>query len=491
MFWLSALGLVVQSSAANWPGFRGPHGDGVAEKEKCPTWFGPSSNLLWKAELPAGLSSPLVWKDQLFLTGANGNSLTTICLDARSGKKRWEKSVAVEKLEPVHKANSHATSTPVTDGKAVYVYFGSFGLLAYDLEGKEIWRKTLPVPKTFFNQGTGTSPIVDEDKLLVFVQIGSDSHILAVKPADGSEIWKAPLPQFNNSYATPVAWHEGGKGFVGMACAGRFTAFALDDGKEAWWVDDLGFQACSTPVSADDQLFITAAGVQGEISNITPPPAFEEILKKYDSDHDGKIAFEEIPADLLYTDRQTSDGKGNMPVRQALSMFGGVKKEDKLDRDRWESIRSNLSGFRSGPMNRTVALAVRTGGKKNVTKSNVVWKETRGVPEVPSPLVWQGRLYLIRSGGILVCRDVQTGNLIYEERIDSPGGYFASPVLADGRVYLASDRGTVTVVKAGDKLEVLARNELGDPILASPGIADNTLFLRSTKQLWAFKDGAN
>ena len=276
-----------------------------------------------------------------------------------------------------------------------------------------------------------------------------------------------------------------------MACAGRFTAFRLADGKEAWWVDGIGYQACSTPVAAGDRLVIAVAGVQGEISNITPPPAFEEALKKYDGDGDGLIAYEEIPADLLYTDRQASDGKGNMPLRQALSMFGGVKKGDKLNRAKWEEIRSNLVGFRTGPMNRTVALAVRTGGKEDVTQSQVLWKETKGVPEVPSPLVWKERVYLIRSGGILVCRDLDSGKLIYEERVGSPGGYFASPVVADGRLYLASDRGTVTVVKAGDSFEVLARNELEDPLLASPAIADNTLYLRSAKQLWAFKNKVN
>jgi outer membrane protein assembly factor BamB len=105
--------------------------------------------------------------------------------------------------------------------------------------------------------------------------------------------------------------------------------------------------------------------------------------------------------------------------------------------------------------------------------------------------VWHSRLFLIRNGGILVCRDLQSGKQIYEERIDSPGGYFASPILVDGRIYIASDRGTVTVIKAGDSLEVLARNELGDPIVASPAISDNALYIRSSGQLWAFGEKIN
>ncbi len=133
-----------------------------------------------------------------------------------------------------------------------------------------------------------------------------------------------------------------------------------------------------------------------------------------------------------------------------------------------------------------MVVSVRTGGNQDVTRSHVAWKETKGVPEVPSPLVYQGRVYLIRSGGILTSRDLETGKLIYEKKTDSRGGYFASPVAADGRIYLASDRGTVTVVKSGDTFEVLARNDLDDPIMASPALAENTLYVRSARQLWAF-----
>jgi outer membrane protein assembly factor BamB len=478
---------VAQLPAANWAGFRGDEGNGLAEAEKPPTFFGQSSNTLWKTEVVGGLSSPIIWGNQIFLTGSTDNKLSTVCLDAKSGKTLWEKSVTPEKMEPVHKVNSHATSTPVTDGHGVYVYFGSLGLLAYDLTGKELWRKALPIPKTFFNQGTGTSPILAGGKLLLFVQIGSESHLLAVDPADGHELWKGPLPMYNNSYATPVHWKENGQDMAGMSCAGRFTAFQVADGKEAWWVDGLGYQACSTPVADGEKLYIAAAGVQGELSNMTPPPTFEEAVKKFDRDGDGLVAFEEIPEDFLFTDRQTSDGKGNMPLRQAFAMFGGVKKTDKLNAERWQEVSGGITGFRSGFMNRTVVLAVRGGGKKNATES-VIWKESRGVPEVPSPLLWQNRLYLIRSGGLLVCRDAATGKLIYENRIESPGGYFASPVLANGKLIVASDRGTMTVVKAGDDFEVLAHNELGEPILASPALAGNTMYVRSLTRLWAFKD---
>jgi outer membrane protein assembly factor BamB len=308
-----------------------------------------------------------------------------------------------------------------------------------------------------------------------------------VNPADGRELWKAAMPFYNNSYGTPTSWREDGKGFAGITCAMRFTAFDLADGKEVWWMDGMGFQACSTPVVVGDRLIVSAAGALGEPSNTTPPPAFEEFVKKYDADGDGQITLDEIPATMLYADRQSPDGKGNMPLRMALSMFGGVKKGEKLGREKWESVRTKLTEFRSGTMNRPVMVSVRTGGKGEVTLSHIAWKESKGVSEVPSPVVWKDRVYMIRSGGLLVCRELESGKLIYEERIDSPGAYFASPVAADGRIYVASDQGEVTVIKAGDKMEVLAHSKLGDAIAASPAVAENTLYVRSTKTLWAFR----
>jgi outer membrane protein assembly factor BamB len=167
--------------------------------------------------------------------------------------------------------------------------------------------------------------------------------------------------------------------------------------------------------------------------------------------------------------------------------FGGkVKDGDKFDRATWEQHRKGLASFASGDMARAVVVCVRTGGKEDVTGSRVIWREGKGVPEVPSPLVWQNRLYLIRSGSVLVCRDLETGKLLYEERIGSPNGYYSSPVAANGMIYFASDRGTITVVKAGASLEVLAENKLNTPVFASPAIVDGAMYIRSSGQLWAF-----
>jgi len=489
---LVCLFCAVSMRAANWPGFRGLDLAGVAaDGEKPPIHFGASSNLLWKVELPPGHASPVIWADSVFVTASHEKTLMTRCLDRLTGKPRWEQSVTVEKLEKTHRANSIATPTPTTDGKAVFVYFGCFGLLAYDLEGRELWRKPLPMPQTLMNQGTGTSPILANGKLILFVQTGTNAHLLAVSPKDGRELWKAPMPEFNYSYATPVCWKEAGQAYVGMSCIYRFSVFNLADGKEAWWVDGTGVEPCGTPVASGNRLVIAAAGIQGEPANMSLPPPFDEFARTYDTNHDGLIAFEEIPDDLLFTDRKTSDGQGNASLKQAFAMFAGArfKKGDTLDRKKWGELRDRLSQFTTNEMQNAVVLGVRTGGSGDATKSHVVWKETKGVPEVPSPLVWRGRVYLVRSGGVLACRDLETGKLIQECKTESRGGYFASPVLADQRIYIASDRGVVTVVRAEDTLEVLARNELHQPIFASPAVVGNTLFVRSVTNLWAFAEG--
>jgi outer membrane protein assembly factor BamB len=116
----------------------------------------------------------------------------------------------------------------------------------------------------------------------------------------------------------------------------------------------------------------------------------------------------------------------------------------------------------------------------------VAWTELKGVPEVPSPLLYRNRLYYVKNGGVLTCRDPKTGKAIFEERLDAPGGYYASPVAADGKIYTASDRGMVVVLEAADTLRVLARNELKEPIMATPAIVDNKLYVRTDNQLYAF-----
>jgi outer membrane protein assembly factor BamB len=471
-----------------WPQFRGPAGDGVADGSNPPLRFGPNSNLIWKVEMSKGLSSPILSGDSIFLTDCDGSRLETLCIDSSSGKIRWRHGVDAPVLEKVHEANSDATPTPVCDNERVYAYFGSFGLIAYNFDGGEIWRQALPVPKTFMHQGTSTSPVRVGDAVVVFEQNGNDSSLMAFRAKDGKELWKAGCPMYNVTWSTPVCWNESGEERIGLACAGRFSAFDSRTGSLVWWTDGLSKQVCSIPVWSEGTLFISSASVQGERSNMKLPPTFEEFAKKYDRNGDGLIAVDEVPPDYLFTDRQASGGAGNMTLRQAMTMLAGLDPSKPLDKDAWNKMRDGLRGFIESEWNNSNIMAVRAGGSGDVTKTNRLWQQTRGIPEIASALVYGNRIYQVRSGGLLVCRNQATGNPIYEERLTAQGGYFASPVAADGRIYTVSDRGVVTVIKSGDKFAELARVDLGEGVKATPALANDMIIVRSTGHLWAFSE---
>jgi len=477
-----------------WPQFHGPGGSGIAEgQQAAPVEFGPEKGLLWKTPLPIGHSSPVIWGNRIFLTGFHPEEkrLETLGLDRASGRILWRHPVPAEIIEPVQEVSNPAAPS-VTDGKAVFAYFGSYGLVAYDFDGRERWRKPLPMVKTYRNQGSGTSPILAGDRLLLDVHLEKESYLLAVRTDNGETVWKAPKPEWNGGWATPVVWSEAGETLVGVLNPGRFTAHSLRDGSERWWIGDLPRQTCATPVAGDSVLFLAASGAQGERDNVTLPPTFDEMLARYDQDKNGLVETGEIPETLLVTDRHASKGAGNMTLRRLLTFFAGDKPLPKsYDRAQWDAILKGTTEFVEGPLMQSGVMAVRVGGKGDVAKSHVQWAEARGVPEVPSPLLYKDRLYLVKSGGLVVSREAATGKTVYQGRLGAPGGYYASPIAADGRIYAASDQGTVVVFEAGDTLQVLARNELPEPIMATPAIVDGRIYVRTLSHLYAFGPGTS
>ena len=220
------------------------------------------------------------------------------------------------------------------------------------------------------------------------------------------------------------------------------------------------------------------------------PPPFEEFVKAYDRNGDGLISYNEVPPDYLFTDRHASGGAGNMTLRFAMKMFAGVDESKPLDKQAWEGLRAGLRGFMESEWNNSNFIAVRTGGMGDVTKSNRIWQQTRGVPEISSALVYDKRIYQVRNGGLVMCRHQDTGDLIYETRLEAQGGYFASPVAADGKIYMASDQGVVTVIQPGDLFVELAHNKIGESVKATPALAKGTIIIRSDSHLWAFGERA-
>jgi outer membrane protein assembly factor BamB len=457
---LVACCLALTLVAADWPQFRGPAASGVADDQKPPAKFGPKENLAWKVPVPPGASSPIVVGDRIFLTAFENDKLFTICYSTADGKELWKVQAPAEKIEPFLKGEgSPAASTPASDGKRVVVYFGSCGLLCYDLDGKELWRFLLPTAETKPGFGTGTSPVIADGLVLLLRDLHTDSALYAIDLATGSEKWKAPRLTAKTGYNTPAVWDAGGRKVVVAPGTVSLTGYDLATGKELWTHGRFPIASCSTPVLAGELLVFTAWSPAGPDTKM---PGFAEILK---------AAGEEKLGHLTKAGAEKADAA-------VLFDFVDADKNGKVTAEEW----GGLIKFMKQGENRGVAL--KPGGK-----AEVAWEYSKNLPYVPSPLAYRGRLYILRDGPQLTCLDAKTGKPVYEaERFKGGAKYYASPVAADGRIYLASLDGTVAVIAAGeDKPDTVYSVKLEEGIRATPAIAQDTLYVRSDKFLYAFR----
>jgi outer membrane protein assembly factor BamB len=468
-----------------WPRFRGPNGQGVAPGGcKPPADFGTESNVAWKADLPPGHSSPVVAGDKIFLTALDEGRLVTLCVDAASGKVRWSRAAPAKKVEKAHPSGSPASSTPVTDGDNVYAYFGSCGLVAYDAEGRELWSRPLPQPASMF--GSASSPIlVGDNVVLVCDTDAGESCLVATDRRTGAPAWKTARPLFKASWSTPALWEHDGVEELIVLGSGRMMAYDASTGAERWWVAGFPQQAITVPATGAGLLFAAKGGQGDPGQSITSEiPKWDVMLREHDRNRDGKLAADEFDEGEGFHLRKEipKDSPGNfLPMRTLIGMIDG-NKDGAAGRFEWAIAVTFLTS------NEDVLLAVRPGGDGDATDTHVAWKQRRAIPEIPSPLFYDGRLYLVKNGGIVTCLDPQTGRTIYRERLGAGGQYAASPVAADGRIYVVSEPGVVSVLKAGDTFAVMSENDLAERTMATPAIAGNTLYVRTDRHLFAFRN---
>src|ERR1041385_2189767 len=152
-------------AADEWSQFRGPNGTGVSETKDLPTEFGPNKNVVWKTELPAGHSSPVLTHDRIFVTAHDKEKLYVIAINRQTGKILWQREVPRARAGRLQNVNGPASPSPVTDGSNVYVFFQDFGMLSYDANGKERWKLPLGPFNMFY--GFGASPILVDDKVIL------------------------------------------------------------------------------------------------------------------------------------------------------------------------------------------------------------------------------------------------------------------------------------------------------------------------------------
>ena len=452
-------------SSLVWPRFRGPGGSGVADDQKPPVEIGADKNMKWKVSVSDGLSSPIVVGDKVVITAFNDGKLYTIAYRRADGKEVWRAQAPAREIEPYNKAEgSPAASTPATDGERIVSYFGSCGLVCYDFAGKELWKFELPPARLPGAFGSGVSPIVADGVVVIVRDQTKDSSIVALDSATGLPKWERKR-QSPASYCTPVVWDTPAGKQVVAAGHARLVGYDLRTGAERWTVLGMPTACCSSPVIADGTLFFAGWSPGGPEDKENQMPSYDSLLKEHDADKDGALARPEVEKQIgEFFDSQD------------------INKDGKITRDEWDAILKFMSEGKN------TAFALAAGGTGDVTESHVLWKQTKGLPYVASAIVYRGQLVMVKDGGIITAYDAKTGKQIYSGRGAAGGKYYASPVAANGLIYCMSLDGTLTVMKAGsDQPKVVARSEkLGERTAATPAIADDTLYVRTEKHLYAF-----
>ena len=407
--------------AENWPGWRGPSGDGISAGKGIPTKWSSKENIAWRIAVRGeGHSSPIVWGDKVFLTSSltEKNKRILLCIDRLSGQTVWQRDVVQSPPETVHRLNSRASGTPATDGKQVYVTFmraegdeviapnvgserlitpGKIIVAAYDLDGNEKWKTN--VGDFLSAHGFNTCPVLFEDLVILNGDHDGNAYLVALDRQSGRQRWRTRRENKTRSYVTPIIREI--DGITQMILSGSLCIASYDprNGKRHWIVDGPTEQFVASMV------------------------------------YDGKYVF----------------ATGGYPERHTL--------------------------------------AIRPGGKGNVTDTHIAWRTTRGAAYVPSPIISGRYLLMVADSGIASCFEARTGKRHWMERL--PGGHSPSPVSADGLVYFVSDRGVTTIIRPSETFAGIAKNELGEPVSASPAISQSQIFLRTHQHLYCIGSKKN
>ncbi|HVR30694.1 MAG TPA: PQQ-binding-like beta-propeller repeat protein [Thermoanaerobaculia bacterium] len=383
-----------------WSRWRGPSGQGLVDTagHRYADSWSPTENVAWRVEIPGrGHSSPIVWGDKIFLTTSydGGARRSLLALDRADGSLEWETLVPPASPESMYPKNSHASSTPSTDGKLVYAYFGNHGLVAVDFDGRLVWQQSFGDVPT--RHGSAGSPLLYQDRIVLYQDhTGPEgSFIAAYERATGQRLWRTPRRE-TVGWGTPVAIRlEDGRDEIVVSGERRVYAYDPATGKELW--------SCA-----------------GNLSEAVPTPVVGE--------------------GLLF-----------------------------------------CSTGRAGP-----TLAIRPGGKGDVTGDRVVWQTSKGSPFIPSPIVYDGRLYMVNDMvSVASCHRAADGELLWQGRLGEARreGFSASPVAFDGKVFFTNDEGDTFVLRAGDAFELLRVNSLGEQTLASPALVDGKWYFRTERHL--------
>ncbi|HKZ31938.1 MAG TPA: PQQ-binding-like beta-propeller repeat protein [Vicinamibacteria bacterium] len=448
------------AEAQEWPRFRGPHGDGVSDGAALPAEFGPGKNVVWRASVPMGRSSPIVVGNRVYLTAVEGEALATLAFDAQTGKTIWRRDIARSRTNKIYVGNDSATPTPATDGESLYVFFPDLGLVSFDLDGKERWRLALGPFDSFY--GLSASPVVHGDIVALVCDQRSGSFAIAVDKNTGRVRWRTERKNaVTEGYSTPAVYAPpGAKPQLIVTGGRRNDGYDLATGENLWWVGNQGIYPAGSPVLLGDLMIAVSTG-----GDEPEYPPFDSFREKLDVNKDEILTLEEFSKEEDYKDH-----------------FGwlDVDGNGRIVRAEWDAKRQESVAERG-------VTGVRIGSAGDRTASNLLWRYKKSFSYLITPLVYRGAVYLVKSGGVVTTLDPRTGEVLKTGRSpEAIDDYYASPVAGDGKVFLLSHSGKVTVLKADPQWEILAVNSLDEPCQATPAIASGRIYIRTHKALYSF-----
>jgi outer membrane protein assembly factor BamB len=390
----------------DWPRWRGPHADSVADGGSVPKTWSRVKNIRWSVELPGwGTSSPVVYGDRLFVTSqaqeGGKKSLLTLCYLQDTGKELWRHDFGLGIDQRTNEKSNLAVNTPAVTADALYVAFGNSDIARYSHDGKLIWvtryMEMFGDPKMAW--GYGVSPVVLEDSVLLpWDHHKGPCYLIGLDKQTGRVIWRKPRP-IGTSHATPLVVEHHGQTDILVSGKNRLTAFDARTHEELWEYGEGGGpfngEIIVSPVYGDGMVFVQL-------------------------------------------------------WRQ--SPIHGIR----------------LTANRRPP--------------------EPVWVSEKPGPQEPSPLYYRGLLYAWMDNGVLVCLDAKTGKEIYRRRLG--GAANSSPIASGGRIYLSNNDGATFVVKAGREFALLATNQLGERITASPAVSGNRLYYRTDSHVYCIEENA-
>lgn len=452
--------------AEDWPQFRGPNASGVAPQSRNPpTDFSANKNVRWSVELGKGVASPVVAANKVFATTMTSDGqFAVLSFDAETGEQLWKQTFETGELPEITPPNEHASSTPATDGKIVVVHFSTIGLIALDAESGAVqWKHALPTPFYLMGWGAANSPILYEDMVIFNLDDDLDAYLIALDKSTGQVRWRTPRPSMLGGYAVPVLCTAEGRTDIVVAGTRKLKGYDPKDGRELWTCNSLLRTIMSTPVVQDDRIYLSVQSF-GDTSRVLK----FALLQWRDTNQDGKLDKSELnPAFHAKFDQGDADGDGFLV-------------DDEIDRA-FQSPDNMVGGG-------NIIQAIRGGGIGDVTDSRMIWNLDNTAPSnISSPLAYDGRLFLVKKGGISAAFSLEDGATIWsKKRIQNLGNYYASPIAAGKYIYVPGENGVIVVMESGPTPKVLGKCDVGDSLIATPAIANDRLYVRTLHKLFCF-----